>query len=154
VCRRSRPIRVHAARDPRLDTRHGRDGAEPHRNSLSRSCGNPGEYRAAVFRLRSATLVHHRFIAAIRWRPWSEETCDEPKWSAVGYRSGDGGGTGLPRGGEHVSQVQGLEAHDGALQGQLQTSWDARVDSWSEQVESSAAFARVRDVVLERADPN
>ncbi len=63
------------------------------------------------------------------------------------------GGTGLPGGGEQVPQVHGLEAHDGALRGQLQSSWDARVDSWSEQVESSAAFARVRDVVLERADP-
>ena len=63
------------------------------------------------------------------------------------------GGKGLSRGTDHVCQVHGLEAHDGADREQLRSSWDARVDSWSEQVEASVAFARVREAVLERADP-
>lgn len=66
---------------------------------------------------------------------------------------GAAGGNGAPRGREHVRQVRGLEAHGGALRDELQSAWDSRVDSWSEQVEASAAFARVLEVVLQRADP-
>lgn len=63
------------------------------------------------------------------------------------------GGHDLPRRTNHVCQVRGLEAHHGVHPEKLGSAWDARIDSWSEQVETSAAFAKVREAVLERAAP-
>lgn len=67
------------------------------------------------------------------------------------------GGTSC-RGDDQASgpvQVCHARGHAGGVghRKRAQLRWDARVDSWEEQVESSAAFARVREAVLDRAAP-
>ena len=63
------------------------------------------------------------------------------------------GGNGFSQGTDHPSQFEGPQARDRVFRDQLRSSWDDRVGSWSEQVEASPAFARLREAVLECAHP-
>ena len=107
---------------------------------------------APLLRLLSSALVHggtkgrRPVVARVK-----EVAMIRPSCAAAGPEGA--GGDGLPRGTDHGGQAHGIEAQDGSYRKHLQSSWDDRVDSWSEQVEASAAFARVLVALLEHANP-